>query len=249
MIPQVKPIKLKEFETKQSKYPMVGKLPTRAILCGPSGAGKGVLLSNMILDIYRDCFSRIYIFSPSINVDYTWKPVKEYIEKGMKVQHTDEEPIYVDHYSAEDLDKIIHTQHKVIDYMKKEGRTKLFQILIIIDDFADDPNFVRSSKLLHSLYTRGRHNQISTITSTQKFNAISPIIRVNMTELYIFRLRNIKDLEAFIEEVSAITDKKTLLEIYNLATEEPYSFLYVRLNAKSKQNMFYIRFDKNIQLS
>ena len=167
----------------------------------------------------------------------------------MKVQHADEEPIYFDHYSPEDLDKIIHTQHKVIDYMKKEGRTKLFQILIIIDDFADDPNFVRSSKLLHSLYTRGRHNQISTITSTQKFNAISPIIRVNMTELYIFRLRNIKDLEAFIEEVSAITDKKTLLEIYNLATEEPYSFLYVRLNAKSKQNMFYIRFDKNIQLS
>ena len=93
MIPQVKPIKLKEFETKQSKYPMVGKLPTGAILCGPSGAGKGVLLSNMILDIYRDCFSRIYIFSPSINVDYTWKPVKEYIEKCMNVQHTDEEPI------------------------------------------------------------------------------------------------------------------------------------------------------------
>ena len=249
MIPQVKPIKLKEFETKQSKYPMVGKLPTRAILCGPSGAGKGVLLSNMILDIYRDCFSRIYIFSPSINVDYTWKPVKEYIEKGMKVHHTDEEPIYFDHYSAEDLDKIIHTQHKVIDYMKKEGRTKLFQILIIIDDFADDPNFVRSSKLLHSLYTRGRHNQISTITSTQKFNAISPIIRVNMTELYIFRLRNVKDLEAFIEEVSAITDKKTLLQIYNLATDEPYSFLYVRLNAKSKNDIVFIRFDKHIQLS
>ena len=58
-----------------------------------------------------------------------------------------------------------------------------------------------------------------------------------------------KDLEAFIEEVSAITDKKTLLQIYNLATEEPFSFLYVRLNAKSKNDMFYIRFDKNIQLS
>ena len=133
--------------------------------------------------------------------------------------------------------------------MKKEGRTKLFQILIIIDDFADDPNFVRSSKLLHSLYTRGRHNQISTITSTHKFNAISPIIRVNMTELYIFRLRNVKDLEAVIEEVSAITDKKTLLQIYNLATDEPYSFLYVRLNAKSKNDIVFIRFDKHIQLS
>ena len=128
MIPQIKPIKLKEFETKKSKYPMVGKLPPRAVLCGPSGSGKGVLLSNMILDIYRDCFSRIYIFSPSINVDYTWKPVKEYIEKVMKVKETDEEPIYFDHYNPEDLDKIINTQHKVIDYMKKQGHTKLYQI-------------------------------------------------------------------------------------------------------------------------
>ncbi len=247
-VPKIQPIKLKEFETKQSKYPMVGKLPTRAVLCGPSGAGKGVLLSNMILDIYRDCFSRIYIFSPSINVDYTWQPVKEYIEKVMKVKESEEEQLYFDHYNQEYLQNIIDTQHKVIDYMKKQGRTKLYQILIIIDDFADDPSFVRSSKLLHSLYTRGRHNQISTITSTQKFNAISPIIRVNMTELYVFRLRSVKDLEAFIEEVSAVADKKTLLEIYNMAVSEPFSFLYIRLNSKSKNDMFYIRFDKKIML-
>ena len=61
-IPIIKPIKLTEYQTKQSKYSMVGKLPTRALLVGPSGSGKGILLSNMILDIYRDCFSRIYIF-------------------------------------------------------------------------------------------------------------------------------------------------------------------------------------------
>ena len=63
--------------------------------------------------------------------------------------------------------------------MKKQNHKKLHQILVIIDDFADDPSFTRSSKLLHALYVRGRHNMISTITSTQKFNAIHPIIRVN----------------------------------------------------------------------
>ena len=61
--PIIKPVKLKEYTTKQSRYPMVGKLPTRSLLVGPSGSGKGILLSNMILDIYRDCFSRIYISS------------------------------------------------------------------------------------------------------------------------------------------------------------------------------------------
>ena len=75
---------------------------------------------------------------------------------------------------------------------------------------------------------------ISTITATQKFSAIHPIIRVNATELYVYRLRNYKDLETFIEEVSAVYDKKSLLALYNAATEEPFSFLYVKLTSKSK---------------
>ena len=247
-IPDVKPVKFKEFEVKQSKYDMVGKLATRAIICGPSGSGKTVLLQSMILDIYRGCFSRIYIFSPSINVDYTWIPVKEYISKEMKVEETDTDKFYYDHYDFEALSNIINTQHKIVDYMKKHGYKKLHQILIVVDDMADDPRFTRQSKLLHQLYIRGRHNMISTITSTHKFNALHPIIRCNMSELYIFRLRNNKDIEAFVDECSAIHDKKTLLEIH-LATAQAYSFLYVKLNAKTADDMFYINFEKRIEIS
>ena len=75
-IPTIKPIRLKEYEVKQSKYNVAAKLPVRSIILGPSGSGKSILLQNFILDIYKDCFSRVYIFSPSINVDYqTWEPV------------------------------------------------------------------------------------------------------------------------------------------------------------------------------
>ena len=130
----------------------------------------------------------------------------------------------------------------------KKDTKKLFQILIIVDDFADDPVFSRQSKLLHALFTRGRHSGISTIVSTQKFTALHPIIRVNATELFVFRLRNYKDLETFIEEVSALIDKKSLMQIYNLATEEPYSFLYVKLNEKKRNDMFLIRFYKKLTI-
>ena len=126
-------------------------------------------------------------------------------------------------------------QHKITMHMKSQGKTKMFQILVIVDDFADDPSFTIQSKILHALYTRGRHQMVSTITATQKFSAIHPIIRVNASELYVYRLRNYKDLETFIEEVSAVADKKTLMELYNLATSEPFSFLYVKLTAKNKK--------------
>ena len=83
--PKIIPIQLKEYNCKQSTYnDVVPKLPMRSMLCGPSSSGKTVLLSNMTLDIYRDCFSRIHIWSPSINVDSTWRPVKDHIRDHSK---------------------------------------------------------------------------------------------------------------------------------------------------------------------
>ena len=66
---KIEPIKLKEYETKQSKYDIAPTIPFRSIILGPSGSGKTILLQNMILNIYKNCFSRIYIVSPSIDVD------------------------------------------------------------------------------------------------------------------------------------------------------------------------------------
>ena len=174
--PEIKPIKLKEYKFKQSKYEQCGRLPVRSIILAPSGAGKTVLLQNMILDIYRDCFERIYIFSPSINVDHTWLPVKKYISD--RITKKDDEPdFYYDTYEPESLEKIIHTQKMIIEYQKQQKDTKhLFQILIIVDDFADSPEFSRQSKLLHSLFTRGRHSGISTIVSTQKMQQFIPLL-------------------------------------------------------------------------
>ena len=177
------------------------------------------------------------------------------IPRGVLLRNIDDEEMcskdeecFFDHYDPEDLEKIIDTQKKVVQYMKERKKKKLYQILILVDDFADDPSFSRSSKLLHSLFTRGRHTMISTIVSTQKFNAIHPIIRTNATELYVYRLRNQKDLDAFLEELSALYDKKTLLKLYQYATEMPFSFLYVKLTAHDKKDMFYLNLSKKLSV-
>ena len=244
--PDIKPISIKQFETKQSKYDQVQKLPVRGILLGPSGAGKGVLLQNMILDIYRDCFERVYLFSASINVDHTWLPVKSYLDNKISLSE-DEPSLYYDTYDPESLQAIINTQRKIVEHQKTKRSNKLFSILIIVDDFADDPSFSRNSKLLHSLYVRGRHSQISTLVSTQKFAALSPLIRVNACSLYVFRLRNYQDLNTFLDEVSAIVDRKTLLQMYKSATDLDFGFLFVKLNSRSKKNMFMVKFNSYIE--
>ena len=123
-----------------------------------------------------------------------------------------DETCLFDHYDPEELENIIDTQRRVVEYMKSKKKEKLYQILILVDDFADDPSFSRNSKLLHSLFTRGRHSMISTIVATQKIEAIHLIIRTNATELHVYRLLNQKELDAILEELSALYDKKTLLK-------------------------------------
>ena len=44
-----------------------------------------------------------------------------------------------------------------------------------------------------------------------------------------------------LEEVSATYDKKTIAGFYREATEEPSSFLYIRLEAKKPGDMFWQR--------
>ena len=46
-VPKIIAPKVQESNVKQSKYDVVSKtLPTRAIVCAPSGSGKTVLLTN-----------------------------------------------------------------------------------------------------------------------------------------------------------------------------------------------------------
>ena len=101
-------------------------LPARILLNAPSGTGKTVALTNLIMDIYKDCFEKIYIFSPTVFIDDTWAVVKKYIEREMDIKHTDEDPIYFDNFEEKDLKNIIDTQKGIIKYMKeKEYKTSL----------------------------------------------------------------------------------------------------------------------------
>ena len=261
-IPIVKPVNVKKYDPKQSKYDVAPRVPFSQIITGQSGSGKGILLQSMILDIYRDVFARVYVWSPSISVDANWTPVKTYIQNNLKVDLEKEKCLF-DEYIPEELEAVMKRQHKVIEYQKKNKHNKLHSILTIVDDFADSKAFSRNLPLLNQLYVRGRHNAINIITFIQKFNALSPMIRVNSRRLFFFRLRNYKEIDTMVEELSAVLlikkstvadaknlaeAKNLLLEVYNIATEEPYSFLYINLMKPDVNDMFCKRFDAKLTI-
>ena len=77
--------------------------------------------------------------------------------------------------------------------------------------------------------------------STQKYNVLAPITRLNASALFIFRLKNMNEVNSFLEENSALVDKTTIYNMYQRAVNfAPYSFFYINTNAKDVNNMFYM---------
>ena len=173
-IPTVEPFDIPQYKYKNRKYEILPKLPARMIAVASSTGSESVLIQSLILKIYRGSCERIHIFSPSVHVDDTWQAVNKFTSDVMKVG-AEKEHIYYEEYDPVALKKIIETQHKLVDFQKQIKQKELFSISIVVDDFADDPKFVRYSNMLHGLFTRGRHSATSCILSTQIYNVLAPI--------------------------------------------------------------------------
>jgi hypothetical protein len=100
--------------------------------------------------------------------------------------------------------------------------------------------------MLNTLFVRGRHLACSTLIATQKLRLISSTIRVNVQFMLVWRLRNRLELQSLLEEISAVYDMKTLERMYQMATDEPFSFWYILFTARKKEDMFYLRFEQKM---
>ena len=236
------------YEVKQPKDSVVPRLPMTGVLVGPSKSGKSTALVSMILEQYRGCFERVIIFSPSINVDDSWRPVKKYIEEVTRV-NTDREQVYFEDWDEAALRRIINQQRKITETSKQLKMKQLYQILLVIDDFADSPSLHKKTgdSALDTLFIRGRHFQISTIVSTQKLRLISNAVRVNSQFFMVWRLRNQLEKDSLLEELTALVPKADLEAMYEKAVAEPYSFLYIYL-LNSRDEMFHVRFESRFQI-
>ena len=198
----------------------------------------------MLMGPYRGVFDSVHVFSPSVDVDSAWVPVKRFaVHLAGSTFHSE--------WDERALRDTMDTQRLKIKELKDaKSKKPLPQVLIIIDDFADNPHVVHSaSNIITTLFVRGRHLGSSCWISSQKLTAISPVARTNFRFILVWRLRNQNELKALLEELSAIYPVAVLHEMYELAiSDADHSFFYVNLVAKQKTDMFYMRFDHKMVL-
>jgi len=241
----VKPHKAPEFEYKQSKFQHLPKLPLRGIVLGKSGAGKGVWLVDLILHKYRGCFERVYVFSPSVDIDHGWDAVKEYSQKELGVDPEKEQCFFSTWNGGAELQRVVEQHAAVTAYAKKAKHKSLFSVLVVIDDWAESAQVLHDKKSpISSLFLRGRHQGISVIVSSQKLTCLDPVIRVNSCFWVIFRIASGTELQALIDQFSALFPKDVLLAMYERACcQEPYSFWYIDTTASKREDVSWLRWD------
>ena len=134
----VQTAKVPQFTTPTSKFGAhLPPCPMRMVVLGPSGSGKTMLLQDVLTRMYKSCFERVYIFSPSCIIDKSWQPVHDMVAKMDYAE--DEPPAFYEKWDPEALERILETQTEVVKLAKDKGMKSIPGIIVVIDDFADRP--------------------------------------------------------------------------------------------------------------
>ena len=114
---ELKPVATIEYFSPQARWEFAPKVPVRAVIAGPSGCGKPSLIVQMPTQLFVNkgsIFEKVYVFSPCILVDAAWSPI--FVK--------DKEQLCYDKWDGAAFQRVIETQHKVIQAPKQAGPKK-----------------------------------------------------------------------------------------------------------------------------
>ena len=184
------------------------KLPFRLVCCAPSGSGK----TNMILNLVekfskgKGTFNSITIITRNKS-----EPLYEFLEdksnKKVKIE--------------EGLDSL-----PALDTFDKD-----LQHLVIFDDMVLEKN----QKAMSEIYIRGRKRGISVCYLSQSFYKIPKTIRSNCNYFVLLKLSGKRDLNLILSEFELGVTKDQMMEMYENATKEKFSFLLIDVEAPKER--------------
>lgn len=186
------------------------KLPTLQYICGNRGAGKTVLLIQLLMNpnLYYQDFDRIYVFSPSL---------------------LDQDDANLFYLLGLPSKQMFHefNEKKLKEIISKKKRKPDEQWAIIFDDVIGDKDF-KNSELSRTICLNGRHMGISMFVTSQKSTLGSTDVRTNADGCFLFRPRSGNEIEALFKDscINGIS-KRQFTKFLMDNTKEKHDFLYI----------------------
>lgn len=218
-------------------HPDIPQLSFTMCITGPRGAGKSLLIRNLLLrkDMLKNVFKKpnyIVIVCPSLsNGDYDEV-------KGANVYKYES-------YNQEIIDYLMEIQKNTI---KEHGRHKTPEILIVLDDVLDSGALQWGSRV-ERIFSRGRHVNINCILVSQHLNRISKTMRINSDYFIAFQPHNYTELENAFEQFIPKKERKSFGDyLKQMWANNYYQFLYIDFKTKDATRRFREGFSKPIVL-
>jgi hypothetical protein len=202
--PSVK-TKKKEVHKRYDLPGVINDRSHRTLIAGRAGSGKTQLVLRLLKTVWKGCYSKIYIVSPTFAAQFTsvWSQLDP---EGIEV-------------FFEMDDSLIAKLHKNCEANTKCG----LDTLILIDDCGDQMRKISTSQF-NLFVSNSRHCRASIVHLVQKITQSPTTFRSSCDAILAFGATSYIDREALYKELSTV-DRKTFFEMFSKATQERYSFM------------------------
>ena len=211
--------------------PNLLELPFSMLFIAPKGSGKTTTIHNLLV-WYKNYFDKIFIFSPTIDIDYKWNKLVDKLH------------IPPEHCISKITDrKVSGLMNSIKGYNNGKKNKDKLKVLFVMDDCAESMRtFGKKSHYLNRLAFNHRHYNISHIIVSQSFKKLEPGIRSNATGIVLYNTDNIAERMKIIEELAGNIGKRDFEKLWIECVTKPYGFMYINY----KHRLVYEGFDKVI---
>lgn len=191
----------------------------RGAMIGPSGCGKTSCLLSMVLSPDPEihiAYDKLWIFAKDIH-----EPAYTMLRKVL--QNVEDE---IRRNEKKDGNwKLFVMSDSLKDVPPVKDMDKKIRNLVIFDDWATCPE--KEQQIICEYYKMARKHHCSLFYLSQGYTEIPRFIRKQLTHLFIWRLRNKKDIRFVLSEQNPGYDEEEFGKMYMMATAPKYSFVLI----------------------
>lgn len=231
----IQPLDHQVLKSKQDEP--LGKDHNLWIVIGGVGSGKTTIVINALKhkEFYNKHFDNIYLISPTAKSDDKWGPIVEELEAQNKYYNKCSDQ------TVQDIMDKITEQNEKFDEAKAKKKNKNrksggIRNLIIFDDCIHDLAKGSQQSVQNELFTTLRHKKTSVWITSQKYKALSPLIRNQAKMATFFKPRQ------SVEKRGILDDLQIPEHLFDFATNQPNGFFHVSLCSGSP--VFFSKFDR-----
>lgn len=200
------------------------------VLTGKRRTGKTTMTRYMFYQFLQEFLPRGIVFSATEEMNQTYQEFvpKDYIYDDMSNAMLKR----ILDFQKESVHRFRSEQPEATDDERAQDVLRMF---IIFDDMIQDPNLIRYSKPLNTIFVAGRHYKILPIFNTQYHHAIPPIMRNNIDMMIMFNCTNIDAKEHLYKCAGDMLPRKMFYAMLDKYTRNHQTLVYVNADSQEKR--------------